>query len=813
MGLCLLALAPRLCSLSTFLTADELPWIENSIRFLSALGRGDWLGTFRFGVGAPGGIADWAGAVGIATYYLVHRPAGSLEEFLARLLARPGHVLAVLSAVRLPIVLVAVGGLVGIYLLAGRLFGRRVALLAALLLAFDPLYLAHSRFITMDTLLTVFMTLSLLSFLVYVERGPAFRYLVFSGLCGGLAFASKASGLFVAFFVALLAVFFAARRGSLPSGIGRTVLALALWGLMAGLALFLAWPAMWVKPLDVLRQVFEGTFALARGGVRVYFWGLSTVDPGPWFYLLFFLFRLTPLALAGLAASLLVWRRESRVLIWLWAYVLLFFLFLAASATKQERYILPVFPVVNILTAAGLSKLFRVASSRFKLVATESTEFTEGKARSGFETGVLVGCLALQVGFVLPHHPYYLTYYNPMFGGGQAAAQAVMVGWGEGLEGAARYLNSKEGAASLKAASPYGETVFEPFFVGQRRAFSRRSLFWNDVDYLVFYINQVQRRLPDPELVAYFHPLEPEHVVRLKGLDYAWVYRVPRPLPTELVPNQGAERVAFDNNVLFLGYERDTGRVRSEGVLGVDLYWQALRQMDEDYTVYLKLVNGAYHVWGQQAGRPAWGSYPTNRWREGKIVGDRREIKIWPGTPPGYYHVSVILYDLHGEQGLEPELLLGPLEIPQQEGLTVEDLDIGRRLEANLGDRFRLLGYNIESGFRPGDAIHLTLFWQALAGVDEDYAVFTHLMDDQGKLWGQKDNQPVDGFYPTTQWVSGQFVRDQYDLLISPDAPPGQYRIEVGMYLADSGERLAVLDENGLAVDDKIVLPALEVLR
>jgi hypothetical protein len=113
-------------------------------------------------------------------------------------------------------------------------------------------------------------------------------------------------------------------------------------------------------------------------------------------------------------------------------------------------------------------------------------------------------------------------------------------------------------------------------------------------------------------------------------------------------------------------------------------------------------------------------------------------------------------------------------------------------VEATLGGKVGLLGYNIESGFRPGDNIHLTLFWQCLEEMDEEYTVFTHLVDAEGNVVAQKDNPPVDGFYPTSEWEPGEIVRDQYDLVISPDALPGKYQLEVGMYLADTGERLSV---------------------
>ena len=63
----------------------------------------------------------------------------------------------------------------------------------------------------------------------------------------------------------------------------------------------------------------------------------------------------------------------------------------------------------------------------------------------------------------------------------------------------------------------------------------------------------------------------------------------------------------------------------------------------------------------------------------------------------------------------------------------------------------------------------------------------------------------MDGFYPTGGWTAGEIVRDQYDLTISPEAPPGRYRIAVGMYRAETGERLVVVQDDILP-DDQIVL-------
>ena len=236
--------------------------------------------------------------------------------------------------------------------------------------------------------------------------------------------------------------------------------------------------------------------------------------------------------------------------------------------------------------------------------------------------------------------------------------------------------------------------------------------------------------------------------------------------------------------------------------------------MEADYTVYLKLINAVYHVWGEQESRPYWDGLPTNTWHKGQLIGDTREIELLPGTPPGSYQITVNLFDPYRQEELKPErdLVLGPVDVPRREPPPIGALDTDHPLEMNLGGKVRLLGYSIQSGFRPGDGIRLTLFWQAMAEMDKDYTVFIHLVDDKGNLWGQKDNPPVDGFYPTTKWEMGEIVRDQYDLLISPEAQPGEYRLEAGMYLVETGQRLVILSEGTHSpVGDKVVLGTIQV--
>lgn len=133
---------------------------------------------------------------------------------------------------------------------------------------------------------------------------------------------------------------------------------------------------------------------------------------------------------------------------------------------------------------------------------------------------------------------------------------------------------------------------------------------------------------------------------------------------------------------------------------------------------------------------------------------------------------------------------------------------IGYPLQVDLGDRVRLLEYDLDhSTVKRGDTIRLTLYWQALKEMGEDYTVFTHLLGKGNLIWGQMDSQPLGSLLPTSAWFVGMIVADHYDIAVAPNAPPGEYQIEVGMYLLKTMERLAAVDGEGRRLpDDRVLL-------
>ncbi len=114
---------------------------------------------------------------------------------------------------------------------------------------------------------------------------------------------------------------------------------------------------------------------------------------------------------------------------------------------------------------------------------------------------------------------------------------------------------------------------------------------------------------------------------------------------------------------------------------------------------------------------------------------------------------------------------------------------------AILGDnQIALLDYRIEGPLRHGATVRLNVLWQVLKPLDEDYTVFVHAVDEAGAIWGQRDTEPQQGEYPTTEWGLGEILQDRYELQIDVTGPREGYQLVLGMYATETGERLKMPD-------------------
>jgi hypothetical protein len=630
----LVAFLPR----AIYPVSRPFQWYTRSVMFVDSVARGAWGETVYSE--HPGVTTMWLSGVALRSAGVVpeRRPDGPYVD--------PEALTARESAIGvLPLALAIAGLVVLTYFLLVRLFDRPAAFGAALLVALDPFFVANSKVLHVDGLLAATMSTSALALLVFV-RDRRLRWVILSGALGGLALLTKSPALFLVPYAALcLGVSVLADRAM---DWRRALLAGFIWLVVLGLVYGALFPAMWVAPVDTLKTVYE------RAALRVswahpnplYFLGRAFVgDPGPTYYLYTWAYKVTPVvAVFGLLA--LVYAafgkalpRRGRVTVGLiFAYAFFFTLQMTLGAKKMPRYLLPAFPLVDVLAGVGLAQWAK-AKPR---VQSPNPKAQNPKPKSPISnlksqaSNVLIGAaLLLQAALVLPRHPYYDTYFNELAGGARAGVTAMSTQWqGEGLDVAARRLGELPGAERQTVGSHKG-VFFRQYYVGQTVGVDEPA------DWYVFGINNVQEGGDGAEtwVVDLYRRRQAWDTVVFDGIPYVWVYRA-------TTGPQNLAAFAFEPGVQLVGYDLAPSPHHPGETLRLQLYWRALEPLAEDYTVFVHVLSegGAGQLVTQQDNPPVRGTRPTSTWEPGVVVVDPYDLPIPSDTPLGEYVVAVGLY-------------------------------------------------------------------------------------------------------------------------------------------------------------------------
>jgi len=115
--------------------------------------------------------------------------------------------------------------------------------------------------------------------------------------------------------------------------------------------------------------------------------------------------------------------------------------------------------------------------------------------------------------------------------------------------------------------------------------------------------------------------------------------------------------------------------------------------------------------------------------------------------------------------------------------------------EVRFEEGIRLVSARYTAEAAPGGACAVELTWAADGPVTGDYKVFVHAADAEGRLVTQHDAVPGMGQRPVSTWAAEEAVLDRHGLLLPPDLTgPLEARLQVGLYSAESGERLRLPD-------------------
>jgi hypothetical protein len=786
----LLALFPRITTLDrTFIVNDETLYWSWTNEFITALLNFDWAGTL-VGKGYPAVTIFWVHGLGLVGQTIVDLSRGyALSDMGSRTGLDQPFILALLWQRRLVMAVMNAWLISLIFGQARKLLGRPVALLGTVLLIFAPFLLADARTMRGDALLSSLMLLSLLALLNFLRRGRH-SALILSGVTLGLAILTKITALPL-FGIGLGAIGAALlyRSGwAWPRQWRWGLAVLAAWAGLAGLTIFSLWPALWVAPMEVLTFI-RGHAEGSLDGRLNYFWGrLTYAEPLHLFYPNAFLFRATPLVVLGTVVSggLMVagfYRRWRHRLTWsqifreLWGlppaagwtllalsgYALLYGLALDVGALKRDRYLMPVFPALMFVAAAGL--LWLVGAARRRWPGPDRFRILAG----GRWLWLILGLgLAWEVGQVWSTHPFYYTYWNPLMGGGAVAARAMMAE--SGVESSALVALSQTPSGPNETVAVLFTRDFAPAFSGEVVRLANHTA-WVTADHILLRQYHMQTEKLEPALLAYLAHRPLERVIEFQGYPWGWLYAGPAA--------QFFSGSLLEGKARLLGYDLSDSRASTASPLQLKLIWQNQGRQPEEQ-IFVRLVDAAGFIWAESLARPR-PEFAAAAGLVEAIVESEASLVIPPGTPPGLYYLKI---------GLAGETELGEFVLPGEGSAIVVEPTPGPVAEPALSHMVRrpigpdltLLGLEIEPELllNPPTPARLTLYWRAETDITTDYQLRLALIDQNGQPAGLWSGPPARGIYPTTGWPAGALVRDPWRLEpagLAPAIAPGDYTL------------------------------------
>jgi Dolichyl-phosphate-mannose-protein mannosyltransferase len=156
---------------------------------------------------------------------------------------------------------------------------------------------------------------------------------------------------------------------------------------------------------------------------------------------------------------------------------------------------------------------------------------------------------------------------------------------------------------------------------------------------------------------------------------------------------------------------------------------------------------------------------------------------LWPPFDQFYQHATPLqTIRIHGVEYAWIYQVPPPVEQPRP---------------AAFGTAVYLRGFDLDGPVEQGETFALKLIWQAQQRPPDDYTLFAHLIGPDGQRYAQADVP-----YMTSRWEPGRFVTTELPLELPKNAPDGTYRLFIGLYDPDSGQRLPLsAPSSGPALD------------
>lgn len=290
--------------------------------------------------------------------------------------------------------------------------------------------------------------------------------------------------------------------------------------------IYLAWIGIFINSTSITSGVYWAM--TTPHNFPQMFLGKVLYDPHWMYYTVMVTIYASPIVLMVALAGLVIpfirrtrpkSSRNYRLTIALWVFVIINVICLSFVAKKLSRYVLAVYPILDILAALSIGMLGNWIASRW-----------QSSPQSGFlrimrqPTAIFAALVLLFGSYPLYSaanlHPNYAAYFNPMWRLTDIT-KVTTIGRGVGIDQAAMYLNQQENAENLVVRVSFvGNMYLSKYFRGTLLPLDG-AVSAQVADYDVVYVRDIQIGLSE----EYYMDRTPVKTIRENGDEYVYIYK------------------------------------------------------------------------------------------------------------------------------------------------------------------------------------------------------------------------------------------------------------------------------------------------
>jgi hypothetical protein len=380
-----------------------------------------------------------------------------------------------------------------------------------------------------------------------------------------------------------------------------------------------------------------------------FFLGRTVRQPGLLYYPLNLAWKMTLVTLpaVGLAIGFLLRQKrevQAQNQWYLLIFAAAFLVQMSLGAKRISRYVLPAFLALDVVAAWGIVQ------------GADALGKGERWRSKDVIPAVTIGvALLVHLGTVLRVYPYPGAHHNLLLGGSTVARHTLQFGdQGEGLDLAAQYLNGQPAPGFVTAGvCDHGDLMFRENFKGATKPINHP-----DVDYRVFFINDLQRSVRFAHCEEYWEACQeqsPVWTASFDGVPYVWICReYPQALgDLDLASPIHPLNVRVGEHIDLLGYELSSSEIGSGAPTTVTLFWRSDGEVTADNHVFVHLLDEAGNLVAQHDSVPGQGERPTWSWQPMEVVQDTHVLGPLNDISGGVCSLSTGMYD-YGTQDRLP---------------------------------------------------------------------------------------------------------------------------------------------------------------